>query len=1046
MQSNLYYWDSTYSCWVGPEENKIKVRIVDSFLLPKYAEITISDLNHEIQDSGVYSNYARIKIENTVSSLPIFFGRVEFVEASNSSSEGPVLILQARDFLQELTENVVDRDFSGPSKIGTLIKNIIDYYTFTKIQYSGAGGFTVQEYDNSGNWIATATGRARLIHIDESTKTLVITDVVDADSFINGATITEYSDVECETATGVSDTQDGALYHNIDTSEIPELGDIEITTAKNFLSSSNSPLDAITNLCLHASSTATYHFFLEEADNESLFPQVFRLFARESRPASGPSANGLTIKYEGADSDQERAMYSDYSFPIPEREIYTEAMAFSSDSDNNLITSVKKAGEIAYELEIFKKRVYQDYDHYVQAGLNNSVDRFMALTGTESIQRGIVSITDYPYFFVYPDYHIVHATEMVHVVNSRLAFTSSGVDMIITEIQYEEPQGSSTIALLQTTYGVGPPEYTYPEEMYGTELPPSRDARVMTSVLPNIPWSDYLPKAVQGYHHDITFTAVDDEDISIGSGGTIEFYDGTSQAIEYIGTFTETTYTIPGAGIYYVYFDLDDTHPNTLLVTNDYLSVMDSKTGLVCLIQKGSAVGIKASVIPSYGKEPLITPDFIDMTGIRSYPFDEGYSEYSYIQSIRSTQISSGWLKLTSDSVFDGKWYQESGVIIDASAGISIYGTDMAFATFKDLTDYGTGTYQCKVDSNGYIVAGAGNVVLNSDGIQIYGEMLDFYDTETIPGQQGAIWGYNSGTAGLAVCGKTELYFCLGVAMADVAYMLLDDSGVLIVGTDGDIELNTTDILNLIGYDEVSVYSLYDILLYTEGGVTYKGGITISNDTDHKAVWDQEIHINSVGELVLNSDTANIRMSSTTITVSSTGDLWVLDDIDCDGVKNCAMKVSEDKKVLFSAIESPNVWFEDKLSGKIKNNICRIDLDQRFIDSIDTSYLNIVVTPTSDCGKIWVEKGETFVIVHGEYDGSFDVTISAKRKGYSYIHYDEKLLDKETNTWYRKSKEKTWLLEKKKILNSKIKEKTSSLKETNTRSNVKKIVRRKEWN
>jgi hypothetical protein len=77
---------------------------------------------------------------------------------------------------------------------------------------------------------------------------------------------------------------------------------------------------------------------------------------------------------------------------------------------------------------------------------------------------------------------------------------------------------------------------------------------------------------------------------------------------------------------------------------------------------------------------------------------------------VLSTEISSGHIKLTSDLVADGEWYDYSGVEIDAINGINIYGTDAAFTTRATKG----GTIQCKVDSDGAIVAGAGAIKLNA--------------------------------------------------------------------------------------------------------------------------------------------------------------------------------------------------------------------------------------------------------------------------------------------------------------------------------------------
>jgi len=89
------------------------------------------------------------------------------------------------------------------------------------------------------------------------------------------------------------------------------------------------------------------------------------------------------------------------------------------------------------------------------------------------------------------------------------------------------------------------------------------------------------------------------------------------------------------------------------------------------------------------------------------------------------TDISAGHILLSSYTGASGEWYNVSGVIIDATKGIRLYGKDMAFGTFADVTNARNGTnWQCKMDSNGKLLAGAGAVVLDSGGIKITGQFL----------------------------------------------------------------------------------------------------------------------------------------------------------------------------------------------------------------------------------------------------------------------------------------------------------------------------------
>ena len=269
-------------------------------------------------------------------------------------------------------------------------------------------------------------------------------------------------------------------------------------------------------------------------------------------------------------------------------------------------------------------------------------------------------------------------------------------------------------------------------------------------------WENILPKAVQGFQHDLHFVADDQDTVSWGSG-TIVFYDGTSLSIDAgdTGNLADTT-------VRYIYFDLDDDNPEVLKVATvaDYLSGLTEKRGVLCVVQKGSASGINATVIPSHGKEPLITADVIHMAGLLEKDLGGG----TKLQAILSTQISAGQIlissstsfaadynptekfdlgddtldsinegttykrllatdiqaghiKLTTSTVWSGKVTVNSGVTIDSSAGINIFGLANALTTRATEA----GTIQCYVGADGKIYAGAGNVSLDVNGIVLNG-------------------------------------------------------------------------------------------------------------------------------------------------------------------------------------------------------------------------------------------------------------------------------------------------------------------------------------
>jgi hypothetical protein len=91
---------------------------------------------------------------------------------------------------------------------------------------------------------------------------------------------------------------------------------------------------------------------------------------------------------------------------------------------------------------------------------------------------------------------------------------------------------------------------------------------------------------------------------------------------------------------------------------------------------------------------------------------------------VLSTDIQAGSI-LLSRTVKDGLWYTESGVAIDATTGIGLYGGPglMGLRTYPTLADYLAGTnVQCYVGTDGKIYAGGGKVMIDSGGITIEGE------------------------------------------------------------------------------------------------------------------------------------------------------------------------------------------------------------------------------------------------------------------------------------------------------------------------------------
>lgn len=179
--------------------------------------------------------------------------------------------------------------------------------------------------------------------------------------------------------------------------------------------------------------------------------------------------------------------------------------------------------------------------------------------------------------------------------------------------------------------------------MQGGETPPA-PPEIPDFDIP--PWSDILPQAVQGYMHDIVFSATDWDTVAWTSG-TLKFYDETTQAV-----LSGNTGNLADDDIYYIYFDLEDASPNVLKVTTDgdyNANHISDHTGVLCVCQRASAAAYgKATFLPGWEKQPLITPDMIYMPSIQEW--DDGSGNHYY--KIGNTQIYGNQIKISADTYF----------------------------------------------------------------------------------------------------------------------------------------------------------------------------------------------------------------------------------------------------------------------------------------------------------------------------------------------------------------------------------------------------------
>jgi hypothetical protein len=119
-------------------------------------------------------------------------------------------------------------------------------------------------------------------------------------------------------------------------------------------------------------------------------------------------------------------------------------------------------------------------------------------------------------------------------------------------------------------------------------------------------------------------------------------------------------------------------------------------------------------------------------------------------------------------------------------------------------------------------------------------------------------------------------------------------------------------------------------------------------------------------------------------------------DLSCSGTKNAVVPVDGNKHwVAMSAIESPNVWFEDFGSAELRGGVAVVRLDAKFMQTVNTkSEYHVFLTPNGDCKGLYVHQKsvnsfEVRELGGGSASVKFDYRISALRKGYEKNRFVE---------------------------------------------------------
>ncbi|MGA2669950.1 MAG: hypothetical protein ABSF21_00815 [Dehalococcoidia bacterium] len=189
-----------------------------------------------------------------------------------------------------------------------------------------------------------------------------------------------------------------------------------------------------------------------------------------------------------------------------------------------------------------------------------------------------------------------------------------------------------------------------------------------------------------------------------------------------------------------------NTYLNTTLGVFNDMSATTTVTRTTWNSQWESYFGAKVDILNAiYGKIYDLAANAYDI-GVAAESKAEGNIMYGYANFNGYAQAK-------------GVWYQTGGVKISGASGILIYGQDYALRTRATEN----GPDQCYVGSDGAIYAAAGNVKLDSVGITLKGETLQFYYGT---GYKGYIKGV---TGGLVIWAQGQLSLAVTSGGIDLA-------------------------------------------------------------------------------------------------------------------------------------------------------------------------------------------------------------------------------------------------------------------------------------
>ena len=515
LGTRLYYSsnnDPATETWTE-ETAKVKLEIVDVLNAPTVVQASI--INTVVagvhSKNAIYTPYRRIKVTEYVSGLTLFVGRVDSTQSTYDFSYGQILILTAKDYMQNYADRIVaptgaflatwtaqkratiisgiasifntpnsvvdysninttlntetiSRDYSKANKTAlTVIEELAEEDPWTNTSWYAVWKYTSSESDVTDidvtycPFLATNTQK---FHFGQPNPFagLNVTAMSSAGTY---GTFT-YSYWNGSTWVALTVLQDSTLgFHQVGLVrwQVP----LDWVARKWNGEANDSYWIQITVSSVTANATfkaqclqgigGDYYLIYDPVDG--VIPQLWY-----DRRGATSGTSQFVISLGATEDTVTRAMLADYDFYTEGQETYTRVVSKGLASDGTIVTSDYDAATpigVNTALETSLHSINEYYDFISGTDMDaaalkiylNSRATNLASNRSVTVQRGHVSIFRYPYYYS-GTYHLIKAGDCVRIICPLRGINQI---FIISKIDYIEPNGIAQLELISCSEG-----------------------------------------------------------------------------------------------------------------------------------------------------------------------------------------------------------------------------------------------------------------------------------------------------------------------------------------------------------------------------------------------------------------------------------------------------------------------------------------------------------------------------------------------------------------------------------------------------------------